>query len=266
VSKKDYQGRLLKSVIGIAHQAGKKILENYLEPLDVSYKEDNSPITIADKEAHEHILLKLQDLTPDIPIVSEEGGNQDVKESEFWLVDPLDGTKEFIQRNDEFTVNISLIKDNLPILGVVCAPALSITYGGIVGDRAFKITSDGKCALIQVQPNASKGIIVVASRNHGDCSREEKFLSLLPNSNLMKVGSSLKFCKIAEGAAHMYPRFGRTMEWDTAAGQAILMAAGGFIYSIEGNILTYGKKDWENPCFVAASSIDLLRGGGCYGI
>jgi 3'(2'), 5'-bisphosphate nucleotidase len=251
---------LLEQIIDISNQAAEKILEIYYSQLNhISFDEDHFPTTAADHAAHDIIFSKLSNLTPEVPIVSEEGDVQKVDTPEFWLVDPLDGTKEFIQRNGEFTVNIALIQNGIPILGVVCAPTLQLTYAGIVGERAFKIALNNPPKLIQVNLRMDNGIIVVGSRSHSNSSYENKFLSLFPNNQLIKVGSSLKFCLIAEGVAHIYPRFGRTMEWDTAAGQAVLMAAGGLVTSPQGIILTYGKEGFENPHFIALASNDLLE-------
>eukprot|EP01099_Mayorella_cantabrigiensis_P004438 TRINITY_DN3343_c0_g1_i1.p1 TRINITY_DN3343_c0_g1~~TRINITY_DN3343_c0_g1_i1.p1 ORF type:complete len:264 (+),score=23.19 TRINITY_DN3343_c0_g1_i1:55-846(+) len=251
--------KLMTGIMHIAHEAGQAILEIYRTSFTVSFKEDASPLTKADTTAQYLIFLALKELTSHIPIVCEEIENPKVNADMFWLVDPLDGTKEFINRNDEFTVNIALIKNNLPLLGVIYAPALNLFYGGIVGDEAFKITSKGQRVSLHTQSNISSKTIVVCSRSHGDRKQITEFLTRYPKSSICAVGSSLKFCKIAEGSAHLYPRFGRTMEWDTAAGQAILMAAGGSIVSLDGGILTYGKKDFENPHFIASSSINLLR-------
>jgi len=252
------QKKLMASIMHIAHQAGQAILEIYKTSFTVSFKEDASPLTTADTTAQNLICLALKELTPHISIVSEEIENPEINADMFWLVDPLDGTKEFINRNDEFTVNIALIKNNLPLLGVIHAPALNLSYGGIVEKEAFKITSKGQKIPLHTQQNINSEIIVVCSRRHGDLEKIKAFLPPLVEDNFLPVGSSLKFCKIAEGSAHLYPRFGRTMEWDTAAGQAILMAAGGSVTSLNGDILTYGKKNFENPHFIASSSINLL--------
>ena len=249
---------LMTGIMSIAYKAGQAILEIYHSPFTVSFKEDASPLTEADTTAQDLIYLALKELTPHISIVSEEIENPEINANIFWLVDPLDGTKEFINRNDEFTVNIALIQNNMPLLGVIYAPALNLLYGGIVGKEAFKITSQGQRVPLHAQSNINSEIIAVCSRRHGDMEQLKAFLPPLVENNFLPVGSSLKFCKIAEGSAHIYPRFGRTMEWDTAAGQAILMAAGGSVTSLDGDILTYGKKGFENPHFIASSSLNLL--------
>ncbi len=249
--------KLLDSVIEIAYEAGEKILEIYNSPTQVSYKDDNSPLTEADIVSHNLIVSKLEKLTPDIPIISEEGEEREIDSAHFWLVDPLDGTKEFIDRNGEFTINIALVENKLAKLGVIFAPALGQLYAGIAGSHAFKIDGGAEKTPIQVQPNVNE-VIVVGSRRHGDVDQMNKILAQVNCNTIHPTGSSLKFCKIAEGTAHLYPRFGRTMEWDTAAGQAILMAAGGCVTTLTGETLSYGKKGFENPHFMALPSFDFL--------
>jgi len=253
---------LLQQIINIALCASKKIMHIYKEKIDVQFKGDSSPVTKADTIAHHFIMGKLKELTPMIPIISEEGEARAESEATFWLVDPLDGTKEFIQQNGEFTVNIAYIEKKQPKFGVVCAPALELLYTGIVGDKAFKIYKDIQSP-IQVQPttNDHDKVIVLGSRSHGNSLWMNEFLSKFSNNNLLAIGSSLKFCKIAEGEAHIYPRFGRTMEWDTAAGQAVLMAAGGGVYTLDGKSLLYGKKVLENPHFISCASHYLFEKG-----
>jgi len=253
------QEKLLDNIINISYQAGRAILEIYHTPFfDVSFKEDSSPITQADTLATDLICAALTKLTPNIPIVCEEIENKSINGNVFWLVDPLDGTKEFINRNDEFTVNIALIENNLPVLGIVYVPALNLLYGGIVGEGAFK-ELEGQRLPIHVQSTTTSEMIVVCSRSHGDLEQIKTFLPSFVKSSFLAVGSSLKFCKVAEGSAHLYPRLGRTMEWDTAAGQAILMAAGGCVTSLAGDTLIYGKKNFENPHFIASPAIGFLN-------
>jgi 3'(2'), 5'-bisphosphate nucleotidase len=213
-------------------------------------KEDCSPLTEADLASHHIIVDALHDLTPDIPVVSEEGADAIDVNGLFWLVDPLDGTKEFISRNGEFTVNIALIKNNLPILGVVSAPVLNLTYAGIAGHFARK-RGGAEWGDISVCTNALSPRKIVGSKSHGSQETNEWVSAHYPDAEFCGIGSSLKFCLIAEGAAHAYPRFGRTMEWDTAAGHAILSAAGGSIVKRDGTPLTYGKPIFENPHFIA---------------
>ncbi len=256
------QKKLIDDIIDIAYQAGQTILDIYQAPSPIFFKEDQSPVTQADMAAHTLIHAGLKNLGLNIPIISEEDEIKSNKTNKFWLVDPLDGTKEFINRNDEFTINIALIENNLPLLGIVYAPALNLLYAGIVGQGSFKVSPEGQRFPIYVQSAINKEIIVVCSRSHHNESETEKFLSSFTvKTNILRIGSSLKFCKIAEGSAHLYPRFGRTMEWDTAAGQAILMAAGGSAYSLAGSPLTYGKKSFENPHFIASSSPAFFLSG-----
>ncbi|MDP1723452.1 MAG: 3'(2'),5'-bisphosphate nucleotidase CysQ [Alphaproteobacteria bacterium] len=251
---------ILNKVIELSLEASKRVLEIYNGPIDVTIKSDDSPLTKADTEAHEIIVKGLSQLTPDVLIVSEEDTHQHYATSNttlFWLVDPLDGTKEFINRNGEFTVNIALIENGNPILGVVCAPPLGICYAGIVGKGAFKLNLDSPEIKTPIQVALKEAIQnesilkVVGSRSHGDASIMESFLADYKKYEFVPAGSSLKFCQIAEGIAHLYPRFGRTMEWDTAAGQAVLMAAGGKVNLVDGTPLLYGKSEFENPHFIA---------------
>lgn len=249
--------RLLFKILEIANQAAEKIMEIYAAPVKVTYKEDLSPVTLADKASHDFISSELEALTPNIPIISEEGEIKNHKDAgEFWLVDPLDGTKEFIQKNDEFTVNIALISNHIPVLGIVCAPALKVSYAGLVGDGAFKMIFGHETLQIHCSTPIKEKGVVVCSRNHEDVTHIER---VFPGYQFLPMGSSLKFCKLAEGFAHIYPRFGRTMEWDTAAGQAVLMAAGGFVFLVDNkDTLRYGKKGFENPHFIATSSMSFV--------
>ncbi len=170
---------------------------------------------------------------------------------QFWLVDPLDGTKEFVSRNGEFTVNIALIENGLPVLGVVLAPALGRLYAGADGVGAFVMGATGNRVGSKVREVPSDGLVVVSSRSHGDAEALERFLAGRKVASSVNAGSSLKFCLVADGVADFYPRFGRTMEWDTAAGHAVLRAAGGRVTDLHGNELVYGKPGFENPHFVA---------------
>jgi len=244
---------LLERLLPIARSAGKVILQVYATDFDVRGKADDSPVTEADQRAEALILPALAELTPDIPIVSEEAvaaGDIPRVGDRFWLVDPLDGTKEFIKRNGEFTVNIALIQLGRPTLGVVLAPALDRLYAGSTGHGAF--LEDGvhhrKIACRRVPPT---GLTVVASRSHGDTEALDRFLAGRTVASQANAGSSLKFCLVAAGDADLYPRFGRTMEWDTAAGHAVLAAAGGRVMTVQGDELLYGKPGFENPHFIA---------------
>ena len=242
--------------------AGTEIMRIYATDFAVVMKGDSSPVTEADQRAEAIILAGLKRLAPGIPIIAEEeaaAGRFPTTAGTFFLVDPLDGTKEFISKNGEFTVNIALIEDGRPVLGAVYAPALNKIYWGAAGKGAFMAdVSDGligEARAIQVrQPEG--GLIAIGSRSHGGAETQE-YLKAYKLADFVAAGSSLKFCLIAEGRADIYPRMGRTMEWDTAAGDAILRAAGGRVETLDGQPLKYGKRfqdndgDHANPHFVA---------------
>jgi 3'(2'), 5'-bisphosphate nucleotidase len=245
---------LIDMVRAAALNAGTTILEIYAQPFAVQQKADASPVTLADQLAEAAIVEALRKATPDIPIIAEEltaaGHLPAAAPARFWLVDPLDGTKEFIARNGEFTVNIALIENGLPILGVVHAPAQGVTYWADAGVAKRQRGREAPQALAaRAVPPA--GAIVVHSRSHGDDKRLDRYVAALPQAERRLSGSSIKFCLIAAGEADLYPRFGRTMEWDTAAGQAVLHAAGGSVATLAGAPLRYGKRGFENPDFVA---------------
>lgn len=244
---------LLEHVVSIALDAGDVILSVYGTSFNVQKKEDDSPVTLADERAEEMILSALARLTPEIPVVAEEAfsaGKIPELGNHYWLVDPLDGTKEFVNRNGEFTVNIALVEAGNPILGVVLAPAQGRLFAGHVGKGAFlKSRFEHKSIKCRIPP--AEGLTVIASRSHSNPTALETFLSGRKIAVLKNIGSSLKFCMVASGEADIYPRFGRTMEWDTAAGHAILSAAGGRVTDMAGNPLIYGKGDFSNPYFVA---------------
>lgn len=250
---------LLKSVEQLAVEAGAAIMQVYRREFAVELKADHSPLTEADKAAHVIIVRGLQALTPDVPVLSEEdtqrfeGANA---EGFYWLVDPLDGTKEFIKRNDEFTVNIALIERGQPVLGVVVAPALSHTYVAASGLGAFKIAEDGQYVAINTAPAPQVGQPwrVLGSRSHPD-PRMSDWLAALGKHSVQPMGSSLKSCLIAEGRADVYPRFGPTSLWDTAAAQAIVEQAGGRVVTLEGKPLCYADPAQVlNPDFVVWGS------------
>lgn len=251
--------QILEKIIEISYQAGKVILDIYDKTFDVCIKNDLSPFTEADAQAHNLIVKQLEILTPNIPIVSEEKENYHINSNIFWLVDPLDGTKEFIKKNGQFTVNIALIYNNFPVLGVIYHPVFNIIYAGIVNDTSFKILPSGDKILLSLSSLYTEKIIILGSKSHSNMEKIKKVIIKFENCDYLAIGSSLKFCKIAEGDAHIYPRFGRTMEWDTAAGQAILVAAGGGVYTLNGESLMYGKKDFINPYFVSCSSYNLFE-------
>ena len=247
---------LLADVIKIADAASEKVLRIYQSDFKVSFKEDESPITAADVASHDIIVKGLRSLSRDIPILSEEGTQADWEERNqwrrFWLVDPIDGTKEFTQRTGEFTVNIALIEDGEPVMGVVTAPALKEAFWGIKGEGAHKRDRTGRIHRIRVtEPQANKR--VVASKNHMN-DETLTFIKTLGAHKTIQAGSSLKFCRIAEGHADIYPRMGPTSEWDTAAAHAVLLAAGGNVHTLEGQPLQYGKEDVLNPYFIAAGN------------
>lgn len=242
-------------LIDITKKAGEAILKVY-EKADfkdvVSYKDDNSPLTLADKASHEIIMQELKQHFPEVPIISEEGKSitYDVRKeyTTYWLVDPLDGTKEFINRNGEFTVNIALIEGKRPVAGFIYAPAIDTYYYGIKGEGAFKIRN-GVTEELKVNNRQDKRI-AVRSKSHAS-PEEEGVLSKYDAKESISVGSSLKFCMVAEGKADIYYRHGPTMEWDTGAGQAILEAAGGTVYKKTGpDLFTYNKEDLLNSSFL----------------
>lgn len=246
----------LEAVVSLAKEAGRSIMALYSGgELAVTLKEDVSPLTQADIAAHRVILAGLQKLTPMVPVFSEESVSTPYSErrnwDRYWLVDPLDGTKEFIKRNGEFTVNIALIVRGEPLLGVVHAPALGRTYSAIQNHGAFRQeSSDETPRHIAVSRDQGQKLKVVVSRSHPG-KEGEAFLHTLGAYETVKIGSSLKFCLVAEGSADLYPRFGPTREWDTAAGHCILASAGGEVTDLDGQPLRYNKPDLLNPSFIA---------------
>jgi len=247
---------LLESVVRIARRAGDVILDIYRGDCTVMGKSDGSPVTEADQLAEAVILAELRSLTPDIPVVAEEAvaaGDVPSVSDRFWLVDPLDGTKEFISRNGEFTVNIALVERGCPVLGVVLAPALGRLFAGAVGHGAFVEDAQGRRP-IRCRCVPTCGLTVVASRSHGDAAALDAFLAGRTVASLTNAGSSLKLCLVAAGEADLYPRLGRTMEWDIAAGHAVLRAAGGKVLCLSGDELRYGKPGFANPHFVASNA------------
>jgi 3'(2'), 5'-bisphosphate nucleotidase len=244
---------LLEEVVAIARSAGEVALQVYAAEFTVRDKADKSPVTEADEQAESRILAGLLALTPHVPVVSEEAhsrGRVPQIDGRFWLADPLDGTREFIDRTGEFTVNIALIEDGEPSLGVVLAPALGRVFGGARGIGAF-VEHDGKRRSIACRRPPAEGLTVVSSRSHGDKAALSAFLAGRRVASSAYTGSSLKFCLVAAGEADLYPRLGRTMEWDTAAGHAVLAAAGGRVTTLDGRELIYAKPEFSNPHFVA---------------
>ena len=254
---------VLKPVIDIARQAGVAIMEVYASSdAGTTFKENNSPLTLADTRAHFLILKALKNLTPDLPVLSEESADvpYEIRKTwkKYWLVDPLDGTKEFLKKNGEFTVNIALIENGEPVLGVVHAPAKNRTYYAEKGKGAFSMNGDNKAVAIHVDREAKAGLKVVISRSHLDKETEE-FLKKLGPHESVTVGSSLKFCLVAEGTAHAYPRFWPSMEWDTAAAQCVVEEAGGTVRDLTAKNLTYNKQNLKNPFFIAGVSAALKK-------
>ncbi|KZD12350.1 3'(2'),5'-bisphosphate nucleotidase CysQ [Oceanibaculum pacificum] len=247
---------LLPTVKDIALEAGEVILGFYRDGFSVEGKADGSPVTAADRAADDLIVARLKALAPDIPVVSEEsyaaGVRPDVTGGRFWLVDPLDGTKEFVNRNGEFTVNIGLIDRGVPVLGVILVPVTGVLYWGVMGQGAGQGAGCRDSAgerPIQARPAPADGLTVAASRSHRNPALEA-YLKTVPMKDQKVAGSSLKFCLVAEGAADLYPRTGPTSEWDTAAGHAIVLAAGGRVDLMDGTPLPYGKPNFLNPEFV----------------
>ena len=243
---------LLELAADLAREAGAIILAVRARGFETMRKDDHSPVTEADTQAEALIVAGLRRATPDIQVVAEEesaAGREHDPAASYWLVDPLDGTREFAAGHDEFTVNIGLVRHGAPVLGVVGVPALGELFGGIVGRGAWKRTGLGEQAVTARVPPAA-GLTVLASRHHANDERLRAFLADRAVAAIANYGSALKIARLAEGVADLYPRFGRTMEWDTAGPQAVLEAAGGHVLDTAGKPLTYGKPGWENPHFI----------------
>ena len=248
--------QLVTEVVDIAVKAGEAIMAVYDSgEFNVELKGDDSPLTRADIAANDIIVQGLAQLTPDIPILSEESKQTPYEErkgwTKFWLVDPLDGTKEFIKRNGEFTVNIALIDNSDPMLGVVYAPVLKRIYSAAKGHGAFVQEDKQAKKTIKVAAYNNDRLKVVASRSHAEPDLQG-FLDNLGEYDVISMGSSLKLCLIAEGKAHLYPRLGPTMEWDTAAAHAIVNVAGGQVTDLSAKSLRYNKENLLNPYFMVA--------------
>ena len=257
--------RLLPEVERIARAAGQLILAVYAQPFAVQTKADHSQVTAADELAEAFIVPALRALTPDVPVVAEEAvarAGAPAVAQRFWLVDPLDGTREFVLRNGEFTVNIALVEDGVPVLGVVYAPALGqlyagvhgVVHGDVMGQGAWLEDAQGRRAIACRQVPA-QGLTMAVSRAHGDGPALQAWTAQRQIIQRVEAGSALKFGLLAAGHADIYPRFGRTMEWDTAAGHALLMAAGGQVLDMQGQVLRYGKQGFDNPDFIAVTSV-----------
>ncbi len=258
----------LLEIVNISVDAGEVILNYYNKNVDVIYKDDESPLTKADLASHKIITDSIKKITPDIPILSEEefiDWKIRKKWKKYWLIDPLDGTKEFIKKNDEFTVNIALIENNRPILGVIYTPALNELFYSIKNFGSYKILTKKKlntlkeAKRISINKKKSNKIKIVGSRSHSNPILEKWVNKNFNEFDILQKGSSLKFCLIAEGFADIYPRFGNTSEWDIAAGHIILEEAGGKLKSIENKEILYNEKEnILNPDFFAYGNIDFV--------
>ena len=255
--KKILNEQLISSTVEIAKEAGKAIIEIYNSDFDYQLKKDLSPITAADTLSNKIITERLKILTPKIPILSEE--NCDIpyatrsQWTQYWLVDPLDGTKEFVNRNGEFTVNIALIDNNKPIFGVIDLPATSETYWGSKDNDSFYSDANNNVKQIHVSEDNQNPIRLLASRSHPS-KLLNSLLEKMVTFEITEIGSSIKFCLIASGQADLYPRFGPTSEWDTAAGEAIVRFAGGHVVTTNGESLGYNlKENYLNPNFIVSN-------------
>jgi 3'(2'), 5'-bisphosphate nucleotidase len=257
---------LASRLLPIAARAGAAIMQIYDAGFAVQRKEDDSPLTLADLESQRLIIEGLAELTPDIPILSEESAQAPWSERrtwrELWVVDPLDGTREFVKRNGEFTVNIALVVDHEPVLGLVAAPALGLVYWGAAGVGAFshhRSAAQPAAAHLPIHVSAPQSPLrVVGSRSHAS-AETATYLTRVGPHVMTGIGSSLKFCLVAEGKADLYPRFGPTSEWDTAAGQALLEAAGGQVTRLDGHRLRYNcRESVINGDFLAFSNPGVL--------
>ncbi|MDE2516504.1 MAG: 3'(2'),5'-bisphosphate nucleotidase CysQ [Rhodospirillales bacterium] len=245
---------LLALAARLAADAGAVILDIRARGFAVQQKDDNTLVTAADHAAEAVILAGLRQATPDLGVIAEEdvaAGNIARIGDSYWLVDPLDGTREFAAGHDEFVVNIGLVRDGVAVLGAVYIPATGEMFGGILGQGAWKQDQAGRRA-IAARAEPADGLVVLASRSHNNNAKLDAYLAGRRVARVANYGSAVKFCRIAEGVADLYPRFGRTMEWDTAAPQALLEAAGGHVRCLDGARLLYGKPGCENPGFVCS--------------
>lgn len=251
--------RLVESLIGIVQLAGESILLTYGKSRSselLSYKSDLSPLTTADTRAHDIIVTELDKLEEKFLVVSEEShfnSETHTLPDIYWMVDPLDGTKEFLTGSSEFTVNICLIKLGKPIFGIVYAPALDQIYFGGADFGSFSVKSKLKTTINCLPSSEKKRPTILVSRSHLNRETEE-FIAYFHPCNIFSMGSSLKFCRIAEGKVDFYPRFSPTYEWDTAAAQAVLEGAGGYVCDLNGKRLLYGKSEILNPSFIAGAT------------
>ena len=248
---------LIQEIIRISKHAGNTIMEVYKTDFDVQLKDDLSPVTKADKKANAIIEKGLKGLDHTIPILSEEGRNVPFEERRewetFWLVDPLDGTKDFVKKNGEFTVNIALVEDQVPVFGVVYAPASDLLFWGSLENGAWKKEADSPDYGMRVADKIDAIVQIATSRSHPS-NKMNTFLTQFKKFELHPIGSSLKICLVSNGSVHLYPRLGPTMEWDTAAGHAVLKSAGGEILQFGTSApLQYNKQDLLNPAFIAGN-------------
>jgi 3'(2'), 5'-bisphosphate nucleotidase len=243
---------LLEGARRAAREAAPAILDIYHSPFEVRSKADASPVTEADERAEAIIVAALTKLAPEIPVVAEEMASRGeaIVAPRFWLVDPLDGTREFVAKNGEFTTNIGLIEGDRPVLGVVHLPVTNVTYAGAGLGTAFRQDQDAAPTGIAVRRIPSTGAIVACSRSHGNDKKLAAYLATLNQPQSRVAGSAAKFCFVAEGSADLYPRFGPTMEWDTAAGHAVVEAAGGSVTNLDGSRFLYAKPGFLNPEFL----------------
>ena len=259
MSQRESTGTLIEALIKLSREAGAAIMDIFATDFSVYTKDDTSPVTEADEKGEKIILAGLAKLAPGIPVVAEEcasaGNIPEIHDGRFWLVDPLDGTKEFIRKGTDFTVNIALIERNEPVLGVVFAPALDKVYAGSREGGAF-LEEKGERRTLQVKNPGEGTLRIVASKSHRN-AETDAYLAHYPGADLVSVGSSLKFCLVAEGAADLYPRLGPTMEWDTAAGHAVLGAAGGDVFDTSLDPFRYQKADFRNGFFIARGGPDV---------
>ena len=245
---------VLENLIEISRLAGDEILDVYDGTINVTLKDDLSPLTDADRKSNSVIIDRLSRLYPDVPILSEEGQEINYEDRKgwnlFWLIDPLDGTKEFIKRNGEFTVNIALIEEGEPIAGVVYAPTKDTFWYGGRDVGSFTIKGNSTPEKISVLENSHEPIKIVSSRSHPS-PKLQSYLDRFENHEIVNMGSSLKICLVADGSAHIYPRLGPTMEWDSGAGHAVLRYAGGFLTdTTTEEELVYNKENLRNPDFI----------------
>lgn len=246
--------KLIEEICQIANKAAASILEIYNTDFAVENKQDRSPLTAADMAAHNTICMALANLTPDIPVLSEESSELPYAErrqwSRYWLVDPLDGTREFIKRNGEFTVNIALIENHRAIMGVIAVPVTGVYYYAAKSLGAFKKNADGITESIKVKTSEINKITIAGSRSHGS-EKQKAFINSLGGAEIIAIGSSLKFCLVAEGTVDIYARFGLTSEWDTAAAQCIVEEAGGCVVDMDFKPIRYNTKEsLLNPEFL----------------